>query len=310
MRKTGKNFRLGLKYSQREDERMRIAIIGGSGKMGRWFADFLLKDGKEVVITGKNRKKLREAGEQLGRVETTTDNASAVENADAVLVSVPIDKFAEVVAQFAPYTHSGQIITDVTSVKAAPVEVMHRYIKEGITLGMHPMFGPGAKGVANQNFVLTPTGEGEMALAQKVKLYLESRGAKVRLMSPHQHDEMVTIILGLSHFIAIVAADSLANLSRLDAMETIGSSSFRVLLTLVGSVISEDPEFYASLQMSLPNLAKIEEQFYRNSTSWADLVKNQNRREFARRMGVLKDKLEKSGLNLKKAYENMYRVVE
>ena len=40
---------------------MRVAIIGGSGKMGRWFADFLLKDGKEVVLTGRNQKKLLEA---------------------------------------------------------------------------------------------------------------------------------------------------------------------------------------------------------------------------------------------------------
>ena len=45
--------------------RMKIAIIGGSGKMGRWFADFLLKDGKEVVITGRNEEKLQEARHQL-----------------------------------------------------------------------------------------------------------------------------------------------------------------------------------------------------------------------------------------------------
>ncbi|GAJ00954.1 unnamed protein product, partial [marine sediment metagenome] len=45
---------------------MKIAIIGGSGKMGRWFARFLVKEGKEVVITGRNQKKLRETGRQLG----------------------------------------------------------------------------------------------------------------------------------------------------------------------------------------------------------------------------------------------------
>ena len=44
---------------------MRVAIIGGSGKMGRWFANFLLKDGKEVVITGRNEGKLLEAQQEL-----------------------------------------------------------------------------------------------------------------------------------------------------------------------------------------------------------------------------------------------------
>ncbi len=45
---------------------MKIAIIGGSGKMGQWFASFLLKDGNEVIITGRNEKKLLEAKRQLG----------------------------------------------------------------------------------------------------------------------------------------------------------------------------------------------------------------------------------------------------
>jgi prephenate dehydrogenase len=288
---------------------MRVAIIGGSGKMGRWFAEFLLKEGKEVVITGRNQKKLLEARQQLGGIEVTTSSAEAVKSADAVLLSVPIDGFDEVVKQISPYTHSGQVIIDITSVKGAPVEAMHRHIKAGVTLGVHPMFGPGARSVANQNFVLTPTNEEEEALAQKVKQYLEIKGAVVTLMSPHEHDEMVAIILGLSHFIAIVSADSLAGLGRLKEMEAIGSSTYKVLLTLVGSVISEDAELYASLQMSLPDMAKIEEQFQKNSKNWADLVKNQDRQEFARRMNALKNKLEKSGLDFKKSYENMYKVV-
>lgn len=277
--------------------------------MGRWFANFLLKDGKEVVITGRSQSKLLEAKQQLGGVEIAT-NTEAVKNADAVLISVPIDDFDGVVKQISPYTHSGQIIIDTTSVKVAPVEAMHRHIKAGVTLGAHPMFGPGAKSPANQNFVLTPTNEEEKALAQKVKQYLESKRAMVTIMSPHEHDEMAAIILGLSHFIAIVSADSLASLDRLEEMEAIGSSTYKVLLTLVGSVISEDPELYASLQMSLPNMAKIEEQFQINSKKWADLVKNKDSQEFARRMNTLKDKLENSGLDFQKAYENMYKVVE
>ena len=47
-------------------ERQKIAIIGGSGKMGRWSAGFLLQEGHEVVITGRSRSKLLAAREQLG----------------------------------------------------------------------------------------------------------------------------------------------------------------------------------------------------------------------------------------------------
>jgi prephenate dehydrogenase len=287
---------------------MKIAIIGGSGKMGRWFASFLLKDGKEVIITGRNEKKLLEAKRQLG-VEVAT-NVEAVKNADVVLVSVPIDNFEEVVEQLCPYTHSGQIIIDITSIKVSPVETMHKHIKTGLVLGAHPMFGPGARDIVNQNFILTPTNEEETALAQKIRKYLEERGARATMMTPYEHDEMMTVILGLSHFIAIVSADTLLSFDRLREMGAIGGSTYKVLLTLVGSVISEDPEFYASVQMNLPKMTEIEELFQRNSETWANIVRNKDRQEFVNRMNILKNRLEKGDLDLKKAYENMYKLAE
>jgi len=287
---------------------MKIAIIGGSGKMGQWFASFLLKDGKEVIITGRNEKKLLEAKQQLG-VEVAT-NVEAVKDADVVLVSVPIDNFEEVVEQICPHTHPGQFIIDITSIKVSPVETMHKHIKTGLVLGAHPMFGPGASDIVNQNFILTPTNEEETALAQKIRKYLEERGARATMMTPDEHDEMMAVILGLSHFIALVSADTLLSFDRLREMEAVGGSTYKVLLTLVGSVISEDPEFYASVQMNLPKMTQIEELFQRNSETWADLIKNRDRQEFVNRMNSLKNKLEKGNLDFKRAYENMYKLAE
>ena len=288
---------------------MKVAIIGGSGKMGRWFADFLLKDGKEVIITGRNEKKLLEAKQQLGSVEIAT-NMEVVKGADVVLISVPIDSFEEVVKQLPPYLHSKQIIIDITSIKVFPVETMHKYKKTGTVLGTHPVFGPGAKDIQNQNFVLTPTNDKERTLAQKVKQYLETRGARATLMTPQEHDEMMAVILGLSHFIAIVSADTLLSFDKLKQMEAIGGSTYKVLLTLAEGVISEDPEFYASLQMNLPKMTEIEESFRKRSKIWADIVKNKDRQEFVKRMNALRNKLEKSDPDFRKAYENMYKLME
>ena len=288
---------------------MKIAIIGGSGKMGRWFANFLSKEGKEVVITGRNEKKLLEAKRQLG-VEVTTNNVEAVKSADAILLSVPIDNFEEVVEQVSPYMRPEQVIIDITSIKMFPVETMHKHIKTGLTLGTHPVFGPGAKSIANQNFVLTPTNDREKTLAQKVEEYLETRGAKVTLMTPQEHDEVMAVVLGLAHFIAIVSADTLLSVDRLKQMEAISGITYKVLLTLVKSVISEDPELYASLQMSLPNMMEIEKLFQRRAKTWADLVKNKDRQEFVKRMNALRSRFEKVNPDFGKAYENMYKIVE
>ena len=286
---------------------MKVAIIGGSGRMGRWFANFLLKDGKEVVITGRNERKLLEAKQELG-VEVAT-NTEAVQSVDVILISVPIDNFEPVVQEIRPYIRPEQVVIEITSTKVLPVEIMHRDVKAGLSLGVHPMFGPGARSVANQNFILTPTNEAEATLAQKVKDYLEAREARVTLMAPQEHDEMMAVILGLSHFIAIVSADTLLSLGNLKQMETIGGTTYKLLLTLVGSVLSEDPDFYASLQMNLPNLVKIEELFHANSETWAELVKNKDQRQFARKLNILKDKLGKDNLDFEKAYQNMYKIL-
>lgn len=288
---------------------MRIAIIGGAGKMGRWFASFLLKDGKEVVISGRNEKRLLEAKQQLGGVEVAT-NVEAVKSADVVLISVPIDNFGEVIEEICPYISPKQTIIDITSIKVFPVGVMHKHIKTGLVLGTHPMFGPKARSMRNQNFVLTPTNDNERALAQKVREYLETKGARVTLMTPGEHDEMMAIVLGLSHFIGIVSADTLLSFNKLEQTRKVAGTTYKVLLTLVEGVISADPKFYATLQMYLPNMAEIEQLFQKSSKTWADLVKNKDSQEFIQRMNALRNRLEKTNPNLGKAYENMYKLVE
>jgi len=287
----------------------KIAIIGGSGKMGRWLADFLLKDGKEVVITGRDEEKLLAVGHQLG-INAISNNVEAIKGAHYVLLSVPIESFEDVVMQVSPHIQPGQVVIDITSTKVFPVEIMHRHIKTGSVLGTHPLFGPGARGIVNQNFVLTPTSDEEATLAQKIKNYLEAKGARVALMTPQEHDETMSLVLGLSHFIAIVSADTLLSAGKLQPMETVGSTTYKVLLTLVESVLSEDPELYASIQISLPEVTEYERLFQSRAKEWADLVFGRDRQEFVRRMKALKDKLDKVAPDFMKAYENIYRIVE
>ena len=286
---------------------MRVAIIGGSGRMGRWFANFLLKDGKEVVITGRNERKLLDAKQELG-VEVAT-NVEAVKSADVILVSVPIDNFEPVVQELQHYIRSEQTVVDITSIKVFPVEIMHKHIKTALTLGTHPMFGPGAGSVAQQNIILTPTSEEEKILAQKIREYLLTKGARITLMTPQEHDEMMAVILGLSHFIAITSADTLLSLGKVIQRDAISGTTYKLLLTLVESVISEDPEFYASLQMCLPNMTKIEGLFQRSSRTWAELVKNKDRQQFVHRMHNLKKQLKRENPDLGRAYQNMYKII-
>jgi len=287
---------------------VKIAIIGGSGKMGRWFAGFLLKEGMEVTISGRNQTKLQEASQQLG-VELA-DTVEAVKQAEVILLSVSMDSFEEVIKQIAPHIRPEQVIIDITSIKESPIEIMHKHIKQGVTLGVHPMFGPGARDITNQNFILTPTNKDENTLAQKVREYLETRGARVTLMTPRQHDEMMSVVLGLSHFIALVSADTLLSLDKATALRAVSGSTYKLLLTLAESVIAEDPEFCASLQMKLPNRDKVNRLLQSKLEDWSDIVANRDRQKFTQKMKALRNGFEKDDPELAKAYENMYKLIE
>lgn len=287
---------------------MKVAIIGGAGKMGRWFANFLLDENIDVIIADKDEEKLADTGRLLGI--PVAGNQEAMRQADVVMISVPIDVFEEVVREISPHARPGQIVVDNTSVKVMPVAVMHRYLPDCLVLGTHPVFGPGANNLANENFVLTPTNSAEKALAQKVQQYLEDRGAHVTSISPEEHDQMMGVVLGLAHFISIVSADMLSGVKKFTLLKEIGGTTYRVLLALVESVISEDPRLYAAIQMAIPDMEKVEKNFQRKAREWAKLVKEADKEGFAERMTAVSRKLEKADPDFGKAYRNIYKIME
>ncbi|MDD4874268.1 MAG: prephenate dehydrogenase, partial [Dehalococcoidales bacterium] len=91
---------------------------------------------------------------------------------------------------------------------------------------------------------------------------------------------------------------------------SIGGITYKVLWTLVESVISEDPGLYASLQMNLPQLPQIQQRFLKNCTEWTELVKNKDRQEFIRRIKAIRSQLEAKSADFGKAYDNMYKIAE
>ncbi len=285
---------------------MKFAIVGGAGKMGRWVSRLLLAEGMEVVLIGRDANKLSAASSELKAVATT--DLGAVRSADVIILSVPISGFEKLVKELGAKVKPGQTVIDLTSVKVMPVETMHKHLPECLVLGAHPVFGPGAESLTGHNVVLTPTGGKERKLAEQAQAWLEKRGANVRLMSPAEHDRLMSVVLGLAHFIAVVSGDMLLNAESAGDLELASGVTFRLLKTMVGSVLGEDPELYASIQTSLPELPGIEKDFIARASEWAKLVEKKDAAEFARRMGELKRKLEQNAGDSKTAYAEMYRI--
>jgi len=286
---------------------MKVAIIG-AGKMGRWFTRFFLEEGDSVVVSSRSEGKLLKLREEFG-VEIAS-NVGAVKGADRILICVPIENFEEVVKEIHSHVRPDQVVMDICSIKEIPVRIMHEYIKAGVTLGTHPVFGPGVKSIKDQNFILTPADEEEEVFAETFKSWLEERGAKVFIMSPRKHDELMSVVLGLPHFLGLVVCDALLDYGNFLETKRVAGASYKMLLMLAEAVASEETKFYASLQMMLPEIEKIEGLFLEKTREWLDVVRRRDRLAFANKMELVKRRLREVNPNYAKSYEVMHRLLE
>jgi prephenate dehydrogenase len=268
---------------------MKIAIVGGAGKMGQCLAAALLRHGQQVTLIDRDSFSLKAAGTRLGAV--TIGEPSLIKGVDAVVLAVPITGFEEVIRAIAPFTRSGQIVIDITSVKSMPVDVMHRHLPHCLVLGTHPVFGPGTERLSGQNVVLTPTNEAENALAENIKRLLEAEGASVTLMTPKKHDELMAVVLGMAHYIALTAGDTLLGLDNFKELSQISGPTFRGLLAFIESVVHEDPALYAAIQMNIDPLPAMQQRFIDKAGEWAEKVKNKDAAGFSIRMADLSAKM-------------------
>jgi prephenate dehydrogenase len=283
---------------------MKIAIVGGSGKMGQWFARFLAGEGNDILLLGRNRENLIDIRRRLG-VDVSW-KPSDVAGADLVIFSVPMDSFKDVIERYSGHIAPGKTVLEITSVKVGPVEAMHHHLKTEKVLGVHPMFGPGAKDLAGHNFILTPTNPIEESLSRKIEDYIKVRGGKVTVTTPADHDRLMSVVLGLPHLVALVAAETILELGDFGQFEKIGGTTCRLFLTFADSVLSEDPELYASLQMNLAGMPETHGKFQKNLDSWVELVADRNKQGFIDRMKRITEKRAQSDPDFKRAYQRMY----
>ena len=287
---------------------MRVAIIG-AGKMGRWFARLFKDEGYSVVVSSRTRSKAEALRNELG-VDLANTKMEAVEGADWILLCVSLDGLEPALKEVTSYIKAGQAVMEISSIKEIPVNMLHKYVTKGVTLGTHPVFGPGAKSLEGQNFVLTPVQEEEKRFAEEFKDWLEARGANVSLMVPRRHDRLMSLVLGFPHFVGLVAGDALLDNQDYAEAKKVGGATYQMLLTLAGAVAAEEPGFYSNLHMSLPEMEKIEGLFLDKVEEWLKLVKQKDCSGFRNKMEQVKKRLREVDPDYEKYYGLMYRLLD
>ncbi|MCW4033944.1 MAG: prephenate dehydrogenase/arogenate dehydrogenase family protein [Candidatus Bathyarchaeota archaeon] len=287
---------------------MKVAVIG-AGKMGRWFTKLFKNEGYSVVVCSRTKPKLLALKDEFG-IQTADSNIDAIKGADWVFVCVSLDALEPVLKEIGPHIVSGQVVLDISSIKEIPVQLLHKHVKNGTTLGTHPVFGPGAKSLGGQNFVLTPVTEEDEKFAKQFRAWLEERGAKVSVTTPKKHDEYMSMVLGFPHFVGLVAGDTLAECPDFVGAKQVGGASYKMLLTLAEAVALEEPVFYSNLHMSLPEMEKIEGLFLSKVEEWLKLVKQKDCSGFGAKMQHVKKRLKELDPEYEKAYNEMYRLLD
>ena len=287
---------------------MRIAVIG-AGKMGVWFAKFFQSKGYSVVLADRKAEKLEKLKKDL-KVEFASDFKEAVKGADQVLICVSINAIEEVAKTIAPALKASQVVMDICSIKERPIKTMHQHIQTATILGTHPVFGPGSSGVKHKTYVLTPTNSKEAEFAEQFKKWLETEEAHVFIMTPQKHDELMAVVLGLPHFLGLVACETLLEQKNLPETKKVAGTTYRMLFTLAEATALETPDLFAAVQTNLAGLGEVEDLFMAKAQELLTLIRNKDQKAIVERMEQLKKKLASADSDFAKSYDVMYRMLQ
>lgn len=262
---------------------MEIAVIGGTRGLGNWIANFLKKEGCDITITGRDSGLGINIARKMG-VKYTSNNIEAVTHSKIAILAVPIDVIPRTIKEISPHLQAGSLLMDVTSVKEKPAQLMQEYVPEGVEfIPMHPMFGPRIRSLDGQVVVFTPITRGEWY--EKVVKFLESENARLIETTPKTHDQMMSIVQGLTHLTYISMASTLEKLE-VDVKESrkFASPIYSLMLDMMARITAENPYLYYSIQTHNHYIPKTHETFLSTYNELNEMVKKGDETSFVKAM--------------------------
>jgi len=256
-----------------------ILILGGEGKMGRWFARFFADQGHRVTIWDPVAVERGVRGD-FPHAESL---AAGLAEASLAVVATPLARAAEDVMAVADLGFRGTL-WDIASLKSHLRPALEHARARGVAVtSVHPMFGPGARTLSGRVLCLCDCGD-PAATARVEGLFRDTAATLVRL-SLEDHDRAAAYVLGLSHLINLVFAHTLSEgpLSR-TTLDAVGSTTFQAQIETTESVIAEHPDLYYDIQRLNPYSAALFESLQKSLADWTRWVREGDRRGFARGM--------------------------
>lgn len=225
----------------------RIALIG-IGLIGSSLARVIAAKGlaRHVAIASRSSDTLKRAEElELGQ-SYHTDPADAADDADLIVVSVPVGSSGAVAEAIASVLKRGAILTDVGSTKASVIGQMSPFVPEGVHfIPGHPLAGTEKSGpdagfaelFENRWCIFTPLPDTDPEALKKLSEFWRRCGSNIDVMDAAHHDKVLAIVSHLPHIIAyniVGTADDLQNVSKTEVIKY-AASGFRDFTRLAAS---------------------------------------------------------------------------
>ncbi len=232
---------------------LRVLVIGGTGRMGRFIAGFASLQEARVKVAGRSIKKTEKIAKEIGVEPGTILDAS---ESDIVIVSVPVEETERVAVETASLMRAGSLLSDVSSVKTGVsdrIAVRTSSIVEYVSI--HPLFAPDIDQLYGQNVAMIPSRIGPRW--KRLQEAFRASGVNMYEMTAAQHDRRMAYSQGLHHFALIVLGAALSDKGGEPRTRSLRDTEKRILGTV------ENWDTVLAIQMMNPFVSEVRQDFLR-----------------------------------------------
>jgi chorismate mutase/prephenate dehydrogenase len=221
----------------------RALVIGGCGKMGRWFVEFLDSQGFAVTVADP-------AGPVAG-FGYAADWRALPDHFAVTVVGTPLGVTAGILNELAERGHRG-LIFDIGSLKSPLVGALRGLAARGaLVTSLHPMFGPDTELLSGRHVLFMDAGA--PAAVREARQLFASTMAQQMEMPLEEHDRLIAYVLGLSHALNIAFFTALAESGETaPRLARLSSTTFDAQLEVAARVARENPHLYFEIQSLNP----------------------------------------------------------
>jgi chorismate mutase/prephenate dehydrogenase len=217
----------------------RALVIGGAGKMGRWFTEFLSSQGYSVEVADPH-------GEVPGH-PCRADWRECTLDHDVVVIATPMRIANQILLALAASPPPG-LVLEIGSLKSPVRAGLTAAAEAGVRVAsIHPMYGPDTALLSGRHVIFADTGVPGATSAAR-ELFASTMAQQVE-MSLDDHDRLIAFVLGLSHALNIVFFTALAESHEaVPRLQEMSSSTFDAQLDVAARVALDNPHMYFEIQ--------------------------------------------------------------